>query len=117
MSEECNCDHCKAHHVVESALRDALIWIRDSNHPGPEMLREHARCALAPSGNSSKGFTMSVSVSPDAARELFGIGQDDDGGIDEPVGSCDDCGVNVYEENADTRLCDQCEFMRGAGSR
>jgi len=30
--------------------------------------------------------------------------------IDEPVGSCETCGVNIYEENRDTGLCDQCEF-------
>lgn len=29
----------------------------------------------------------------------------------EPVGSCDDCGVNIYaEENDGSGLCDQCQW-------
>ena len=34
----------------------------------------------------------------------------DDAQINEPAGSCENCGVNIYEENADSGLCDQCEW-------
>ena len=39
---------------------------------------------------------------------------DDYCGVEEPVGSCDECGVNIYEDSADTGLCDQCEFAINA---
>ena len=37
--------------------------------------------------------------------------------INEPTGSCDVCGVNIYEENMDTGLCDQCEWDTGPPSK
>jgi RNA polymerase-binding transcription factor DksA len=47
------------------------------------------------------------------ASDLDGTDIRDDGEplSTEPMGSCDECGVNIYEENLDTGLCDQCEFM------
>ena len=33
---------------------------------------------------------------------------------EEPTGSCGECGVNIYVENDDTGLCDQCEFAINA---
>jgi hypothetical protein len=46
--------------------------------------------------------------------DLDGTDIPDDGMSNEPVGSCDECGVNIYEENEDTGLCDQCEFAIAA---
>lgn len=37
----------------------------------------------------------------------------DDDDIDgEPVGSCDDCGTNLYGDEAYEGLCDQCSWAR-----
>lgn len=46
--------------------------------------------------------------------DLDGTDIPDEPGIEEPIGSCDECGANIYEESADTGLCDQCEFMINA---
>ena len=35
----------------------------------------------------------------------------------EPIGSCDECGINIYAESEDTGLCDQCEFAIGGMRR
>lgn len=52
---------------------------------------------------------------PRVVRDLDGTDIPDDSDTCEPVGSCDECGINIYPENADTFLCDQCEFAINAG--
>ena len=37
-------------------------------------------------------------------------GEPDDDDYGEPVGSCDNCGVNLYHDD-DEYLCDQCLYM------
>jgi len=43
---------------------------------------------------------------------------DDDRSSDEPTGSCEDCGVNIYGDDNETidgeYLCDQCYWARSA---
>lgn len=39
--------------------------------------------------------------------------EDDDGEHDEPCGSCEDCGGNLYTQDEKfIGLCDQCEWYR-----
>lgn len=49
----------------------------------------------------------------DVQIDALNWGEDSDDDYSEPVGSCEQCGVNLYEED-DDEYCDQCLWrLRG----